>query len=98
MKFGTAYKSHLNDPVKQDETVSKEETGQELSKQLKIEWLSSPVTEEKLKLLTKERDELLVKAISCAKTYSEHQNHLRIVDALIRVDELNKQLNTYKEV
>ena len=97
MKFGTAYKSHLEDKEPRAE-VKPDTSGEGLSKQLKVEWLASPVTEEQIKRITTEIEDHTTKAINLAKTFSEHQNHLRIVDALIRVDELNKQLEMYKQL
>jgi len=97
MKIGKIYRDAImpSDIVNVDE-IKKQEDGA-ATQQIKIQWLSSIVTEELIKDLETKKAEYLNKAISFAITFSEHQNYDRIIDALIRYDETNNQIKHIKE-
>ena len=99
MKFGKIYADatgRMSADVSNEIPVSPAAT--ELKTQLKVEWLSSAVTGEMFKKLNDEKDELLNAAIVQAVAFSETQNHMRIINSLVRVDQINKILNTYAHV
>ena len=68
----------------------------EVKRSIKIEWLQAAATQDLITDLEIRKKQLLEKAIGNALTYSEHQNHFRIIETLIRYNELDKQLNIIK--
>lgn len=58
--------------------------------QLLTSWHQSTVTKEMMQELSKECVDLLSEAVTLATTYSQHQNHIKIIHNLIRVDTLKK--------
>ena len=98
MKIGKIYRDAIMPSIIEEPKEVKVEQKEEgaVTQQIKIQWLASSVTEELIKSLEIKKEELLNKAINFAITFSEHKNHDRIIDALIRYDETNNQIKQIK--
>lgn len=67
-------------------------------KQLKLVWLESTVTQEIIKDLGNEADTLIEQAIAVAVDYPQSQNHLRIVQCLVKANQIRNTINKYAKV
>ena len=64
-------------------------------KQLKLSWIQSTVTQEIFASMNNEAQALIDSAIALAVAYPTSQNHLQIINNLVRVDAIRKVINTY---
>lgn len=66
--------------------------------QTKLNWLASTPTELMMKKLQNQITDLLALSVMQAVTYPTHQNHLQIIQNLVRVSELQKTIEEIKSV
>jgi hypothetical protein len=78
---------------KQEEPFSPAEDA--TSKQIKINWLQSTTTNQMFSSIGREIEVLIEQAITDACSFHNHGNSQRIIDALIRADQLRKVINKY---
>lgn len=71
------------------------EQKQEVSRILKVQWLSESVTREMFKAITDEINNLEERARQLAYNYNNEQKHLEIVNLLVRATELRNIRETY---
>ena len=89
-KVNPAYESTLLNP---DGTVPdevKEVSEDAARRQARRQWAESSLTQEFLQQLNDEYNSYIDQAISLAKGYHQHQNHIQIIHALIRANELHR--------
>lgn len=89
------YESRQERPLSPDGVILTEKDineGQEtLAKgTIKQHWLASTVTQELMKELKAKETDLLEQSIQLAETFHQHQNHLQIVNNLLRVSEIRR--------
>jgi len=89
------YKSRQERPLSPDGVPLTQEivdSGQEtLAKgTIKAHWLASTITQEIMKELKQKEIELIEQSIQLAETFHSHQNHLQIINNLVRVSEVRR--------
>lgn len=63
--------------------------------QAKQSWLESTTTQDLVKRLTEEMNNLNAEATDLALSYPQHQNHFQIIHRLVKAAEIRNILNTY---
>lgn len=95
MKFGQLYTELTKLPAEAQEVPVSEIQESEARTQVKHQWKQSTVTQELVFSIKKEINDLIVSSISLAVSYPQTSNHQQIVQNLIKVDTLQKLLDTY---
>lgn len=95
MKFGQLYTELTKLPAEAQEVPVSAIQESEARTQVKHQWKQSTVTQELVLSVKKEINDLIVSSISLAVSYPQTSNHQQIVQNLIRVDSLQKLLDTY---
>lgn len=73
----------------------KPEVPDAIREQLLANWKRSTITKELLESLSREVNTLETQARSYACSYSQHNNHHQIINALVRAAELRKVIETW---
>lgn len=95
MKFGSLYTELTKLPPEVQEVPVSAVQESEARTQVRHQWKQSTVTQELVQSLKQEINDLIVSSISLAISYPQTSNHQQIVQNLIRIDTLQKLLDTY---
>lgn len=97
MKFGQLYTEVTKLPAEVAEVPQNVAAIQESEAriQVKHQWKESTVTQELVRSLKKEINDLIVTSISLAISYPQTSNHQQIIQNLIKVNTLQELLDIY---
>lgn len=85
-------------PLETDEEVKQSQQKQEdnvIKRTLKVQWQQEAVTVEMFQEISREITKLETRARELACGYAVNQNHLEIINLLVRASELRNIKNTY---
>jgi hypothetical protein len=88
----TAYEHALKDPSLDDPQVPQEDV---VSVQMRLDWISSTLTQKMFQSLLKESDSLVASAIGLALVNYSQDNNKQIVQKLIEANVLRKVVKEY---
>ncbi len=80
------------DEINPDGTIPTQKEPDAARHNVKVQWLESTITQEFLKKLSDEITNLVGEAIALSCNYHQTQNHLQIINRLIRAAELKRLL------
>lgn len=95
MSIHSAYTDSTLRNVPDETRESQPDTEVTLSRQLKLNWIKDPVTQQMLSSIQKEIDEMNVLATQLACSYPTHNNHQQVIQTLVKADTLRKVIDTY---
>lgn len=68
------------------------------SQQARIMWMQSSITQDMVKSLKAEENDLINISIELSMNYPASQNHLRIIQNLVRVNQIRTIINKYATI